>query len=144
MTRRDAGFTMMEVLAALTVFLIGVAGVLSLLTSGTHLHQSSQNTSGLADTVEEVLWLAERELSISPVSDETGLPEPRLTTGVPGNDRYSYSWRVKAGEVSPPYLLEVTIEWREGGKTQTHVSEMVVPDLKTMSSRVRRLKASRD
>ena len=60
--RGQDGFTLIEVMAALVVFLVGVVGVLGLLMSGTRLHQDSQNLVMTNDVAEEVLLLAQREL----------------------------------------------------------------------------------
>lgn len=132
-----AGFTLLEVLAALTVFLIGVVGVLALLTSGTRLHQSSQNLTAVGDVVEAALLRAERDLELAPILENTGLPENLAPTPLPENPRYRYSWSLKAADPAPPYLLTLELRWMEGGREQTYSAQTVIPRLRPARADVR-------
>ncbi len=68
--RREGGFTILEVLAALMIFLTGVVGVLALFMSGLALHRDAQHQSAVALASAEVR--ARVETWLSRVIDESG------------------------------------------------------------------------
>jgi len=141
-----AGFTLMEVMAALSVFLIGVASVLALLSAGTRLHQESQNLGVSADVSEEVLLLAARELAErapDPRQAPQGLPEPPPPQPVPGRPELSYQWSVRAAPEGGLCLLRVDLTWLEAGRTRTLTLERVLPRLRSPSVDARRLLAEK-
>jgi len=138
--RREGGLTLLEVLAALGVFLVGILGILSLLTAGTRMHQQSQNMVAVADVVDEVEMLVEREMSLRP-SLQGGLPQaPSEPTPVPGREFYSYMWSLRDVDPDPPYMLDLEIHWLQGSKLQTYEWTAVVPTLVPMARLVRRMK----
>ena len=134
--RPEAGLTLLEVLAALAIFLIGILAVLSLLTAGTRMHQDSQLLCRASEVANQVLLIAERELAGTPLAADAELPRRDTPLPVPGADRFTYRWWVRAGAASPPYLLEVEIGWQEGGKLRTHGVTQVLPDLQSQQRRV--------
>lgn len=131
---RRGGFTMLEVLAALTVFLIGVMGVLSLLGSGTRLHQASQNQIEMAAAFEAAQWQAQAALAMAPPA--AGLPAggPAPLAGHPG---FQYRWQLVAADLPPPYLLEVEVLWKEGGTERSQKAVSVLPAAQALSQAVR-------
>lgn len=134
-SRDAAGFTLLEVMAALSVFLIGVTSVLALLSTGTRLHQDSQATALAADAAEEVLLLAQRELAAAaaPAADGT-LPEVAVPQPVPGQPGLSYRWSVRAAPEGGLYLLAVEVSWMQGGRVRTQQLEKVLPRLRSASA----------
>ena len=140
MRRNQAGFTLLEVLAALSVFLIGVVGVLSLLTSATRLHQQSQNTLQVADVLGEVELLIQREVAMAVVQEGTGLPAPVEPTPVPGHERFTYAWSMRGGQEGLPYVLELTLGWKEGGRVQTFETQRILGERLPLTAWVETMK----
>jgi len=128
--RRAAGFTLLEVMAAMSIFLVGVVSVLALLTTGTRLHQDSRSSALAADAAEELLLLAEREVARADVGPD-GVPAP-MTTAVaaPGRD-LSYQWQVIAAPGGELFRLRVTVSWMDGGKKRVQQLERVLPRLRS-------------
>jgi prepilin-type N-terminal cleavage/methylation domain-containing protein len=141
MRRSRAGFTLLEVMAALSVFLIGIVSVLALLSAGTRLHQESQNMGITADTAEEVLLLSARELAErAPDPGQGGaLPEPPPPQPVPSRPELSYQWRVRAAPEGGLYLLSVDVTWLEAARTRKLTLERVLPRLQSPAVDARRL-----
>jgi len=140
--RGRAGFTLLEVMAALSVFLIGVCSILALLSAGTQLHQESQNLGITADTADEVLLLAARELAErAPDTRDApqGLPDSGPPRPVPSRPDLSYQWSVRAAPDASLYLLLVDLSWLEAGKTRKTTLERVLPRLQSPSVDARRL-----
>jgi hypothetical protein len=127
------------VLAALTIFLVGILGVLSLLSSGTRLHQESRRTGQALLVHEELRLLVEGELAGTPRAALAKLAEPVAPRPVPGREGYQYSYRVQELPGSPPYLLEITLSWKEGGQERRRVLREVLPSLQPLARRVRAL-----
>jgi prepilin-type N-terminal cleavage/methylation domain-containing protein len=61
--RGDAGFTLLEVMAALTIFLFGIVGVLALFTAGLGLHRDAQRKAMIAIASDEVRAAVETRLA---------------------------------------------------------------------------------
>ena len=134
--RAERGFTLLEVMAALAIFLIGIMSVLALLSAGTRMHSDSQRLGVTNDAADEVLLLAEREVAeraplASRDANATGLPEAPPWKPVPGRVGLSYRWDVRAAALSGLYLLTVELSWLEGGKTRTFAIERVLPRLES-------------
>jgi len=138
-------FTLLEVLAALAVFLLGVVGVLALLTSGTRLHQQSRAQVAVGDLLDEVAWLACREIAAAPaVEPESGRAPPSLEPRpVPGRDGFLYTYAVRASETGSPLLLEIEIRWLEGARPQTARSLRALQGSTDLWHQVRALRAGR-
>lgn len=140
--RSTRGFTLLEVMAALSVFLIGIVSVLALLSAGTRLHQESQNLGITSDTAEEVLLLSARELAErAPYASgsDGSLPDAPPPKPVPSRPELSYQWRVRAAPEGGLYLLAVDVTWPEAGKTRKLTLERVLPRLQSPSVDARRL-----
>jgi type II secretory pathway component PulJ len=128
--RGESGFTLIEVMAAIFVFMIGVVGILGLLAAGTRLHQESQRLVLTNDVAEEVLLLAQRELSErTPAVLRDTLPESPPPHPVPSRPDMLFSWKVVAAPDSSLYLLRVELGWMEHGKARTTSFERVLPRL---------------
>ncbi len=138
MTRRD-GFTLLEVMAALSVFLIGIVSVLALLSTGTRMHQDSQSVALTADAAEEVLLLATREVADRAQGGLGALPEPPAPQPVPGRANLNYTWSVRAAPEGGLFLIAVDVTWLEGGKVQKQRLERVVPRLRSAAVDAARL-----
>ena len=142
--RREAGFTLLEVMAALSVFLIGIVSVLALLSAGTRLHQESQNLGITADTAEEALLLSQREVAEQARADAggasgQGLPESPPRRPIPSRPDLNYQWSVRAAQGGGLYLLLVDVTWMEAGKERKLTLERVLPRLQSAAVDARRL-----
>jgi type IV pilus assembly protein PilV len=114
MTRAERGFTIIEVLIALVVMMIGVAGVLA-------MHATSSRASSYTRHATEAAVLAEDKLEIlrtvaiatlengDEIVDATGNPDDE---GLFARS-WTVSWTGTVGE------LVVTVAWNEGG-TEPH------------------------
>ncbi len=129
--RSAAGFTLLEVMAALTIFLVGIVSVLALLSTGTRLHQDSQSMALAADAAEEVLLLAARELAEQAPDGNGALPELAAPQPVPGRPELSYRWNVRAAPGGGLFLLVVEVSWKQGGRVRTQKLERVLPRLRS-------------
>jgi len=130
--RRAAGFTLLEVLAAISVFLIGVVGVLGLLTAGTRMHQESQNLVVTNDVADEVLFLARRELAeraAAPGDASGAVPTPAPPAPVPSRPEFRYAWKVTPAPDVRLYLLTVDVTWIENGRERKTTFERVLSRL---------------
>lgn len=129
--RRASGFTLLEVMAAMSIFLVGVVSVLALLTTGTRLHQDSQSTALAADAAEEILLLAEREVARADAGAD-GVPAAMTSAvAVPGRPALSYQWQVIAAPGGSLFRLRVAVSWMDGGKKRVQHLERVLPRLRS-------------
>lgn len=141
--RRDAGFTLLEVMAALSIFLVGIVSVLALLSTGTRLHQDSRAMAIAADAAEEILLRATSELSELASAEGAALPELATAQPVPGRPGLSYQWRVITAPEGGLYRLLVEVSWQQGGKRRTQQLERVLPRLRSPSADAAKLLAER-
>jgi type IV pilus assembly protein PilV len=109
--RRDAGFTMVEVMVALLVTAIAIIGILALYMTQTRASSYSRHTSEAsvlaADGLEKL-----RTMTV-PVSGTESLINE---TGAPGGIFTRTSSVVGAGT---PYDVNVRVTWEENGFTRT-------------------------
>lgn len=136
---RQRGFTLIEVMAAIFVFMIGVVGVLGLLAAGARLHQESQQLVVTNDVAEEVLLLSQRELAERAPGAGDSLPEPPPPHPVPSRPEMLFSWKVVPAADSSLYLLRVEVDWMEHGKLRTTSFERVLPRLSSAEGESRAL-----
>ena len=138
----EAGFTLLEVMAALSVFLIGIVGVLSLFTSGTRLHLQSERMSGALEVVERTILLVEEELPALQGDLEAGIEVQERA--VPGVEGYRFGYSIRSTRDETPYVVELQITWLDGGRTQAHRVTRILPAARTWAQEVRRVRRSTD
>lgn len=108
--RAERGFTVVEVLIALTVLLIGIGGILTLQISGLRASGYSRHAAEAAVVGEdrvELLRLAPPATlaSGSDLVNELGIPDPE--------GRYTRTWTVtRNGKLA---TIEVVVSWLERG-----------------------------
>ena len=117
--RARGGFTIMEIMIAMTVLALGITGIMS-------LQMSSLRASAYTRHAAEASVLAEDRLELlrtTPVAaladgedrvDELGIPRE--------NGRYLRTWTVAASEGL--LTLTVTVSWSEGG-APPHTARLV-------------------
>jgi len=110
------GFTMIEVLIAVVVLIIGIAGVIGLQVSSTRLTSHSRHATeatqiGVAKVEElRTSTLLNLVSSGTPLKvNAQGLEDP--------NGFYDLSWLIRQETVNNVYNIHVTVEWAEQGNT---------------------------
>jgi hypothetical protein len=114
-THGQAGFTILEVIVALGIFLFGMTAILGLLTFGAALSRTAQLRTHSAAAVQAVT--ADLEERLFPLVDgEAGEPtriEKRELPGLPG---IVYSANpVQNPERVLEYRVDVELSWKSGG-----------------------------
>ena len=138
--RRRAGFTLIEVVLALFLLLIGMTSILGMLSFGAAMARTAELRSTAAYSVQAVV--ADLEESLFPLeSDELGneiAGEPReiVDRPVPGDSRLVYSARAtpnpepeaRRSDSGAPleYRVEIEIAWREGGRKRSRKFETLL------------------
>jgi prepilin-type N-terminal cleavage/methylation domain-containing protein len=119
-----AGFTLVEVLLAMFVLLIGLASILGLLSFGAALARTAGLRSGAANAIEALV--AELEETHFPLElDADGnevVGEPRDVTEreLPGNPGLNYTTRSTQNPDNPgEYRVDVEVRWAVGGTTRS-------------------------
>jgi prepilin-type N-terminal cleavage/methylation domain-containing protein len=111
--RGEAGFTLIEVLVAVMLSLIGLAGVLG-------LQRASSRATGYSRHATEAAILGEDKLErlrTVPTADLAGGSEHVDAQGVAGAGPYTRTWTVTwTGDIAD---LSVVVSWFEGG-TEPH------------------------
>ena len=132
LTKR-AGFTIVEVVVALGILLIGMTSVLGLLSFGAAMSRTAQLRSAAASAAEGVVADLEESLFplvIDPLSGETrvGEPQPVVDRPVPGQPGLLYSATAVAeppreGEDAGPgprrWRVDVEMSWTASGRQHT-------------------------
>ena len=135
--KSDSGFTLIEVILAMFLLLIGATTILGMLSFGA----GTARTAGLLDESSAALTtvMLELEETLFPlVVDPNGIeiagePIPSVEgLAVPGFPRLSYGYRARplSGEARSPrsgavdegsleYLLDLSISWMEGGNQRS-------------------------
>lgn len=109
--RREAGFTLIEVLVALVVAVAGMAVVSQGFTTGARASSRSQNTTRAA-------FLAKHLIT----DFETGALTLTQSHAGPFDDAPDYSYETKSESGDPGLtLLTVTVTWDERNQPRTYV-----------------------
>lgn len=115
-----AGFTLIEVVLAMFVLLIGMTSILGLLSFGAALSRTSTLRQGAADTIESIV--ADLEETLFPlVVDEAGNeladePVDVQDRPVPGHPGLTYRTTSRPNPDDPrEYRVDVEVHWATGG-----------------------------
>lgn len=134
--RRRRGFSLIEVMAAGSLFAVGIAAIFSAFSNGASLLEHQRHTShGIhltEATLEEILlWPSgDRQLVVGPIFgpiwfDSVGFVSPKgagcptTSVGLPAVDpacRYRVTWSSNPGAVSDIRVVTVTTDWQEREK----------------------------
>ena len=111
MTRRDGGFTLIEVLVAMVVTVAALTVLAQGFATGGQASVSSQKSTRAAILAGEIL----AEL-------ETGELAPDASTSGKFDEEPDYSWKVQSDEDEPGLrLLTVTVSWTERAEKRDYV-----------------------
>ena len=124
---REGGFTLLEVMLALGLLLIGLSTLLGLFSFGAALSRSSLLASEAAGAVDAVM--ADLEDHFFPLQEDgtAGPPEDVVDRPVPGHDELVYTARAtprpeltdRRGE-PVEYRVDVEISWSSRGARRSH------------------------
>ncbi len=118
MRTRRAGFTLLEVVLAMGVLVMGMSILLSLLTFGAALTKGAALRSRAATVIEAVV--ADLEESLFPLAEDGSVGEPpeRLASRpVPGLKGVLYKARTRPNPLDPyEYVVEVEVSWSAEGQ----------------------------
>ncbi len=138
MTReRQRGFTLVEVMIAAMVLVMGMMGIMGLFSVALKTHRSNIDTARVAMIRADVLPDAEsRALVTTDDGDLRYEDVPR--TPVPGFEGFFYELKVNSGvENASGEVAELIISWRAGGRFNEAKSFHVLPAEKPFSELIR-------
>jgi prepilin-type N-terminal cleavage/methylation domain-containing protein len=128
---RTRGFTLFEIIAAMAIFLVGIVGILSLLTAAAAMQKEAVDLSTAGMIADELVASVRAELSRGAERDpSTGRVKPWPERPVPGHDGYFYDVRFAEDPVSEdtPLKVEVRVFWKSAQKKRgTSFASFVVP-----------------
>jgi len=120
---RTAGFTLIEVVLAMFVLLIGMSAILGLLSFGAALSRTASLRAGAANSIEAVL--SDLEETLFPLElgedgvERAGEPRTIADRPVPGCPGLTYTTRATPNpDDAREYRVDVEISWASGGTTR--------------------------
>jgi general secretion pathway protein I len=123
-TRRTrAGFTIVEVVLAMAILLVGMSTILGLLSFGAAMSRTASLRAGAANAVEAVL--ADLEERLFPLVLEEGVevvgePAPIERREIPGHPGLVYSAQATPNPDDPlEYRVDVELSWSTAGSRRT-------------------------
>ena len=147
---RRAGFTIVEVVLAMGLLLLGMSAVLGLLTFGAALARTAALRTGAAAAAEAVVADLEETLFplvVDPLTGDRSAGEPHEINGrdVPGHPGLVYSAHAKlvpAAEDGPPgpqrYRVDVEVSWTASGRRKAQVFSVLLLREVPFAERLRR------
>lgn len=119
---RSRGFTLIEILAAMSIFLFGIVGILSLLTASAVLQKEAADLSSAGMIAGELVENVKVAVQQGGERDSrTGRLVPWPERPVPGHDGYLYDVRFSEDPLleDVPARVEVRVFWKSGGKKRS-------------------------
>jgi len=128
--QRRAGFTILEVLVAMSILLVGMTAILGLLSFGATMTRSAALKSAAAISVEAIVADLEESLFplvLDPATKSWVVGEPIAIEDreVPGHEGVRYSARA-VGDPSDKraggplrYRVDIEVQWMAGGRTRS-------------------------
>jgi prepilin-type N-terminal cleavage/methylation domain-containing protein len=143
-----AGFTLIEMIVAMGILVLGVSSILGLLTFGAALQRTAESRNDVTLAAEAVI--ADLRETVFPIQPDgsVGAPPPALERPVPGHPRLTAFVDLRESPSLPgEYFATVRIAWKERGKERAEIFRTVLQREVPYSTRVRfeleRAKASR-
>ena len=119
-----AGFTLIEVVLAMFLLLIGMTSILGLLSFGAALSRTASLRAGSANSIEAVM--TELEETLFPLEldangeEVAGAPRDVTDRPVPGHPGLVYRTRSTPNPENPvEYRVDVEVTWAVGGTTRS-------------------------
>ncbi len=137
---RRAGFTIIEVLLAMGILLLGTTAILSMLTSGAALARTAELRAASAGVIEAVI--ADLEETLFPLAPDgsAGEPVPVESRPVPGSPGVVYSARATPNPDHPDeYRVDVELAWQSRGVRRTQLFTTLLLREIPFGERMRRL-----
>jgi len=117
---REAGFTLLEVIAAIAILCFGLLAVASMQTGAIQGNYTAriqtEATTWAQDRMERLLAQSYTDLSTTSPGQAT-------------QDIYTIQWNVANGTVPNTLLVTVTVTWQDKGVTRTNTLTCVKPSL---------------
>jgi len=139
--RRTAGFTLIEILVALFIFLAGVSGILALMTTGLALHRDGLQLGRATRQLDDVAATLARELAagrhVDGAGDLVDLEPRRLADGT------WLSARLRPARGEEPPVAEVRLAGSAGGLAGARPVLLVLPEGLPPALELERLRAAR-
>ena len=101
--RKEEGFTLMEVVTAIFIFLVGIVGVISLFATAAVLHKGARDKTMAALAIQQVLTEIDLKLKSGEFRDEKGDLKPVVDGRVYGYERYRYQVKFKEEDVQKSF-----------------------------------------
>lgn len=133
-----SGFTILEVVLAMGILVLGATSILGMLTFGAALTRTAQLRAAAAAATEAVL--ADLERALFPYQDgELGEPVELRDRPVPGAEFVVYSARAEPNPAEPrQYRVRVELSWSTGGVKRTQDFSLLVLRELPFGERLRR------
>lgn len=139
-TRTD-GFTLIEVLVALFVFLTAVTGILALMTTALAMHRDGLQLARATRQLEDVVGQVRRELSAGQHRGAEGQRLPIAPWKLPDGTWCSVSWEPVRGEEPP--VAAVRVAGSQAGLKTARAVRFVLPDGPLPAQAAERLRTAR-
>lgn len=143
-SKQQGGFTLVEIVLAMGILLVGAAAILSMLTFGASLTRAAQLRTRAASAVEAVR--ADLEANMFPyvpsadgTPGEVGGPIELVDRAVPNLSQVVYSAKAKQNpELPSEYRVDVDIRWTSGGvQREKQLTWLLLKEI-TFGERLRR------
>jgi prepilin-type N-terminal cleavage/methylation domain-containing protein len=143
-SKQQGGFTLVEIVLAMGILLVGAAAILSMLTFGASLTRAAQLRTRAASAVEAVR--ADLEANMFPdvpsadgTPGEVGGPIELVDRAVPNLSQVVYSAKAKQNpELPREYRVDVDIRWTSGGvQREKQLTWLLLKEI-TFGERLRR------
>jgi Tfp pilus assembly protein PilV len=117
---KPRGFTLLEVVTAVFVFLVGIVGVLSLFASATMLHKGARDKTMAALVIQEILSDIDLRLKSGELRGPQGKLLPVMEEEVRGFERYRYKadFIEEADTGGGLVFARIELTWREKGQVR--------------------------
>lgn len=115
------GFTILEVVLAMGILLLGITAIIGLLTFGAALTHAAQMRTAAANVSEAIV--ADLDESLFPLEEDgsVGEPEDFKDRALPGFEGVTYSIETVANPDNPDeYRVDVQMKWESGGVLRSH------------------------
>ncbi len=126
--RSSAGFTLIEVVLAMGVLVLGMTMLISLFTFGAALSRTAELRTAAASAIDAVM--ADLEETLFPIDEETGEvgePEPIVERPVPGSPGVVYSAEPVPNPDEPrEYRVEIVMTWKSSGVRRARTFETLM------------------